>query len=118
VVELVPSEDIEEIVGVERHATEHFARAVSAEQRVYVLHSKACLDSGVDLRECEYSVALDRGIEHFIPWWGWRRVQDQPVRVEVYYGYLVPERAAVTERVRERTLARAHAVIEYPAGDA
>lgn len=92
---LAPTDRIEQIVGVTRHAVEHFARAVSAEQTVYVLHSQACLDSGIDLRDCPFSVALDRGIEHHIPWSGWRRVQNQPVKVEVFRGYLVPERAAL-----------------------
>ena len=86
---------IEGIVGAKRHATEHIGRAVSAEQRVYILHSRDCLDSGIDLRECEFSVALDRGIEHAIPWSGWRRVQDRPVRVQVFRGWLVPELSAV-----------------------
>jgi hypothetical protein len=59
---LVPAEDIERIVGVKRHPTLHLARAVSAEQTVYILHSRECLDSGVDLRQCRYSLALDNGI--------------------------------------------------------
>lgn len=60
--DIVPTEDIERIVGVERHATEHWARAVSAEKCVYILHSHECLNSGVDLRECRFSRALDNGI--------------------------------------------------------
>jgi hypothetical protein len=63
--DIVPAEDIERIVGVERHPTEHWGRAVSAEQRVYILHSQECLDSGRDLRECPYSLALDNGIDPF-----------------------------------------------------
>lgn len=61
-VSLVPTEDIERIVGVRRHDDEHWARAVSAEQKVYILHSRKCLDSGRDLRECPFSLALDNGI--------------------------------------------------------
>lgn len=63
--DIVPAEDIERIVGMERHPTEHWGRAVSAEQRVYILHSRECLDSGRDLRECPYSLALDNGIDPF-----------------------------------------------------
>jgi hypothetical protein len=60
--DLVPTEDIERIVGAPRHATLHQARAVSAEQTVYILHSRECLDSGIDLRDCRFSWALDNGI--------------------------------------------------------
>jgi hypothetical protein len=61
--DLVPTEDIERIVGVARHSIEHWGRAVSAEQTVYILHSKACLARGGDLCGCPYSEALDKGIE-------------------------------------------------------
>ena len=60
---LVSPSDIERIVGVTRAAHEHWGRAVSAEQTVYILHSQTCLDSGVDLRDCPFSVALDLGID-------------------------------------------------------
>lgn len=60
---LVPSTDIERIVGVKRHQTEHWGRAVSREQRVYILHSRECLDAADDLRRCPYSLALDDGID-------------------------------------------------------
>lgn len=60
--DLVPGEDIERIVGAKRDPQLHLARAVSAEQTVYILHSQECLDSGVDLRRCRYSLALDNGI--------------------------------------------------------
>lgn len=73
--DLVPAEDIERIVGVERHSTEHWGRAVSAEGRVYILHSRECLDSGRDLRECPYSLALDNGIDPF----DWTENEDVPV---------------------------------------
>lgn len=89
--ELVSPTDIERIVGRMRHATGHYARAVSDEGTVYVLHSQACLDSGIDLRECEYSIALDRGITRPTPWARWRRVQDRPVRVLIVKGWLLPD---------------------------
>jgi hypothetical protein len=60
--DLVPTEDIERIVGAKRHATKHQAKAVSAEQKVFILHSRKCLDSGIDLRDCRFSWALDNGI--------------------------------------------------------
>lgn len=61
--DLVPADRIEGIVGAPRHTTLHLGRVVTAEQTAFILHSKACLDSGIDLRECEYSRALDRGIK-------------------------------------------------------
>ena len=86
---------IEAIVGVERHATQHFARAVTSERVVYVLHSHECLAEHADLRDCDFSTALDRGIEHHIPWSGWRRVPNRPVRVQIFRGWLVPDLLAV-----------------------
>lgn len=68
---------IEGIVGAKRHEIDHLGRAVSAEQRVYVLHSKECVESGIDLRDCEYSIALDLGINLDV----WRDWQDQPVKL-------------------------------------
>lgn len=62
---IVPADEIETIVGVQRHSTEHWGRAVSSEQTVYILHSQECRDSGIDLRECPYSLALDNGIDPF-----------------------------------------------------
>lgn len=61
--ERVPPEDIEKLVGAKRHPTEHIARAVSAEQIVYILHSQQCLDSTPDLTKCAFSYALDLGID-------------------------------------------------------
>lgn len=60
---LVPPESIEKIVGGKRQPVSHLARAVSSEQQVYILHSQQCIDSGIDLRHCDYSVALDKGID-------------------------------------------------------
>lgn len=62
-VKLVDSDKIEAIVGVKRHPTQHWARAVSEEEKIYILHSRDCLDSGRDLTQCPYSLALDRGID-------------------------------------------------------
>jgi hypothetical protein len=84
--DLVPPNKIEAVVGVARHATEHWGRAVSAEQTVYILHSAECRASGIDLRDCEFSVALDEGIELS----DWENREDQPVRLMVDEGWLVP----------------------------
>lgn len=81
---LEPSDRIEDIVGMSRHPDQHIARAVSAEQRVYILHSHECVDSGRDLRLCPYSLALDRGIDP--EWW----TEDEPLFVHVVEGQLVP----------------------------
>jgi hypothetical protein len=86
---LVDPDEIEKIVGVQRHPTEHWARAVSAVRKVYVLHSQECRDSGTDLRECEFSLAMDRGIEPG----DWDGVEDTAVRVLIDDGgVLVPDR--------------------------
>lgn len=90
--DLVDPTRIEEIVGATRHPTDHIARAVSAEQTVYVLHSQACKASGIDLRDCPFSLALDRGIDSPPPLWDrWEPLQDRPVVVAVLAGRLVPD---------------------------
>ena len=84
--DLVDPSSIEEIVGVNRHIRRHYARAVSATQTFYILHSQRCLDSGVDLRECRFSVALDRGIRFR----EWEELQDRPCALGVCQNRLVP----------------------------
>jgi hypothetical protein len=83
---LVPADDIERIVGINRHRRAHYGRAVSAEQTVYILHSRECLDSGIDLRACRFSVALDRGIDER----NWSGMEDQPVPLGVLNQLLIP----------------------------
>jgi hypothetical protein len=83
---LVPPEDIERIVGMPRHSTMHIGRAISSEETVYVLHSQQCKDSGIDLRECPLSVALDRGIELS----SWTNYEDRPVALGIIHDRLVP----------------------------
>jgi hypothetical protein len=87
--DLVPTEDIERIVGASRHHTAHYGRAVSAEETVYILHSKECLNSGIDLRECQFSIALDRGISI-----RWDQYENVPVELGIVpaSGRLVPMR--------------------------
>lgn len=88
------ADKIEGIVGAKRHSTLHVARAVSAEQRVYVLHSRECIERiterSSDIRLCPFSVALDEGID-LGPW---QDFQDVAVDVEIdeEYGDLVPTR--------------------------
>lgn len=93
--DLVNPQDIERIVGTERHPTDHYGRAVSSEQRVYILHSQACADSTPDLRDCAYSISLDHGIERPAAWNSWRRLLDRPVVLHIRYdGLLVPDLVA------------------------
>jgi hypothetical protein len=82
--DLVPAESIESIVGAERHPNRHLARAVRAEQTVYILHSYDCLESGIDLRDCDFSRALDNGIRP-AEW-----PEDVAVAVAVHENRLVP----------------------------
>lgn len=83
--ERVPADEIEGIVGRRRDLDRHFARAVSAEQTVYILHSHECLVEHEDLRECLFSVALDAGID--VAEW----VEDEALVVEVHDGRLRPK---------------------------
>lgn len=85
---LVPAEEIEQIVGIRRHETLHYARAVTDDQTVYILHSAACKMTTPDLRVCPFSVALDRGIRLR----DWADKTDQPARVAVRDGRLIPWR--------------------------
>lgn len=85
--DLVPHTEIERIVGAPRHESHHYARAVSDEQMVYILHSRQCLARKRDLRDCRFSIALDHnGINEQ----AWRGFEDCPVRVAVDAHWLVP----------------------------
>lgn len=79
VTEVVPSGQIEELVGAVRHPTYHLARADSKSQRVYILHSQSCVDHTPDLRECKISKALDDGIN--VELWTAMRWMDRVVLV-------------------------------------
>lgn len=94
--ERVDSSKIEQIVGVNRHLVGHFARAVSAEQMVYILHSQECVDEGEDLRRCRYSMALDRGIEMG----SWEHCLDRPVPIAISNdGRIVPNTLTFRGRI-------------------
>ncbi|GAB3853729.1 hypothetical protein GCM10028801_06860 [Nocardioides maradonensis] len=82
---LVPTDQIEAIVGFRRQPDLHIARADSAAKEVYILHSQKCLDRGIDLRRCEHSQALEHGIELL---GGWDNLQDRPVVARVVNGRL------------------------------
>ena len=82
--DIVSADRIEQIVGARRHPTHHLGRAESADQRVYILHSRACKDSGLDLRACSYSAALDLGVDTA----KWE--QDATVSLVIQGGALVP----------------------------
>lgn len=77
--DIVDGVEILKIVGAYRHETQHIARAVSEEQKVYILHSATCVDSDSDLRECMYSKALDNGIDPS----DWSDCEDRPMVVIV-----------------------------------
>jgi hypothetical protein len=81
----VPEHAIELIVGTTRHPVLHYARAVSAERQVYILHSQECRDYYFDLRDCPYSRALDKGITE-AEW-----PMDQPVLIGIWDGRLTTE---------------------------
>lgn len=83
--EIVPEEDIERLVGVRRQSV-HFARAVTADQKVYILHSIGCKAHTPDLRMCAFSIALDYGLDEKY----WKDLYDAPVWVTVLNGKLVP----------------------------
>lgn len=84
--DLVPADQIERIVGADRHPSYHITRAVSAEQTVYILHSQKCLTDYPDLRDCPFSLALNKGIDEY----HWSDMEDRPVRVMIRDGKLVP----------------------------
>ncbi|GAS98814.1 uncharacterized protein RMCC_5779 [Mycolicibacterium canariasense] len=75
----VPSGEIEQIVGAPRHPSIHYGRAASADQAVYILHSGVCKQQVPDLRECPFSLALDKGISTDV----WDRFQDMAVELAI-----------------------------------
>lgn len=85
---LVDSSKIEHIVGISRHKTIHYAKAVSSEKVVYILHSQDCVDYLTDLRECPFSESLDKGIDADF----WKTYLDEPVELEIdeEFGDLIP----------------------------
>lgn len=83
--ELVPREDIVNHVGRERHPNDHYGRWNTNEGRIYILHSYECVTKGEDLRQCEYSLALDKGPRRF------EGHKDTPVKLAINSnGRLIP----------------------------
>ncbi|MCJ1709266.1 hypothetical protein [Microbacterium sp. VKM Ac-2923] len=90
--EVQDSDVVEAVVGTERREDEHVGRAVTAEERMYVLHSRRCIESGIDVRACAFSASLDRGIDLNV----WRDHMDAPVVLGIgdALGDLEPRSAA------------------------
>lgn len=61
--QLVNPSEIESIVGAHRQVVAHVGRWITDIDTVFIMHSHHCLDRKIDLRECEYSTALDRGLD-------------------------------------------------------
>jgi hypothetical protein len=77
----VPTEDIEEIVGIKRHPTIHYGKAISDTAVFFILHSQRCFNSTPDLRKCEFSLALDNGVQF--------PVEDETLVLGIHVEYLV-----------------------------
>lgn len=84
--ERVPANEIERIVGKTRHSRIHYGRAVSSEQTIYILHSQNCLEENPDLRECDFSVAMDNGLDMNV----WEKHQDSAVVLSIVNNRLWP----------------------------
>ena len=84
--ERVPADQIEQIVGAKRHAHQHLGRADSSTRKVSILHPSWCKESTPDLRDCAWSLALDRGID---PDW-WEGYEDRPVVLTFWRAQLIP----------------------------
>lgn len=84
---LVGAEKIEVIVGTKRSQHYHCGNASRYSRTAYILHSQDCLDSGIDLRKCSFSLALDaKGIDRH-KWYG---MEDRPMVLDIEDGYIVP----------------------------
>lgn len=88
--QLVDPEKIESIVGVKRHARAHFGRMSHTDRILYILHSKLCLEDNEDLRQCKFSLALDRGLDPK----KWEGFENLTIPLQVIDDKLVPARMA------------------------
>ncbi len=77
--DLVDPTEIEELVGARRHHALHIGRADTKSGTFYILHSQDCLDSGIDLTECRFSVALDMGVSERL--WAGREDKAQIIAI-------------------------------------
>lgn len=103
--DLVPTEDIERIVGARRLPAHHVARFNSEDQRTYILHSIECFEEEPDLRECDYSLSLDWyglwGIDDDLPEDGYDWPEDTPIVVTLDEdGFLAPDAAQSVALIR------------------
>lgn len=99
--EPIPATEVETLVGIQRHATDHYARSDSKARRTYVLHSKECLSEADDLpaADCVFSAAQDLGIDEVAS--EWEGCEDQPLKVELDDdGYMVPAYVEIPEERR------------------
>lgn len=71
--EPVDPNDIERIVGAPRSTYEHMGAIRGG--TVYIMHSKRCVRQTPDLRECDFSRALDLGLRPQ----DWDGQEEQPV---------------------------------------
>lgn len=88
---IVPPSEIEGIVGTVRHEYHHFARAVSAEEMIYLLHSAQCRDWDASFRSCAFAQAHTAGLSRSM----WAGHEDKPVQVVLVNGRLTPIQSAM-----------------------
>lgn len=82
-VQLVDRTTCEQTVGQQRWHFEHIGMYDG--RTITILHSRRCLDSGVDLRDCVFSLALANGTTSNGCW-----IKDYPHILEVKGGCLHP----------------------------
>ena len=86
----VPARDIERIVGATRDQARHIIRGDHETGLAYILHPHDCLARHDDLRDCPWSLALDRG-EAWLP-------DDRPYYVRLRDGRLAVDLSPITTR--------------------
>ena len=57
-VNIIPPDEIEELVGSARLFDKHVGRVITAERRFVLMHSEQCLQEYDDLRDCPYSQSM------------------------------------------------------------
>jgi hypothetical protein len=75
VVDRVPASEIETLVGIDRHPVRHYGRADSRAGKFFILHSDECRRAPESITQCEYSLALERGLNEA----DWYFYEDCPV---------------------------------------
>jgi hypothetical protein len=105
-VQPIPAEEVETLVGRQRDDTLHFMRADTKAQQTYILHSVACLNvMGLPDPACEFIAAQEKGIDEVFS--DWEYCQDQPVQIHIDDdGYIVPTYVEVPEEHRFKPGAR------------